>query len=98
MIPTTHELKIYKEYADAVVKGKKTFELRLNDRHYTKGDKVRFYKVLDDNCIPMSHPITQKMYEITYILHGGAFTCLDSDWCIFSIKEIKNEDFGNNSL
>ena len=98
MIPVTHELKIKKEYADAVVKGEKTFELRLNDRHYTEGDKVHFYKVLDDGVAPVEHPITQKMYEITYILHGGAFTCLDYDWCIFSIKEIKNEDFGNNSL
>ena len=96
MIPVIHELKIYKEYADAIIKGEKTFELRLNDRHYMEGDKVHFYEVSDGR--PVEHPITQKMYEITYILHGGMFACLDHDWCIFSIKEIKNEDFGNNSL
>lgn len=33
-----HELKILPEYFDAVIKGEKTFEIRVNDRNFKKGD------------------------------------------------------------
>ena len=45
MIPVTHEIKIFKGYADAIISGKKTFEIRLNDRHYMLGDKIHFYEI-----------------------------------------------------
>lgn len=37
-----HELKIFKSFADAIISGDKTFEVRHNDRGFQKGDKVRF--------------------------------------------------------
>ena len=91
MIPVTHELKIYKEYADAIIKGEKTFEIRLDDRHYMLGDRVHFYEVSDGR--PVAHPITDKLYEITYVLHGTteSWWGLQKDWCVFSIKEISEE-------
>ncbi len=33
-----HELKIYPEYFDAVISGKKTFEIRKHDRPFKEGD------------------------------------------------------------
>jgi ASC-1-like (ASCH) protein len=36
----THGLKIHPEYYKAVVTGKKTFEIRKNDRDYHVGDKL----------------------------------------------------------
>ena len=36
----THELKIIPEYFEAVVSGKKNFEIRKNDRNFHVGDKV----------------------------------------------------------
>lgn len=33
-----HELKIYPQYFGAVISGKKTFEIRKNDRKYSVGD------------------------------------------------------------
>lgn len=33
-----HELKIYPKYFDDVITGKKTFEIRKNDRHFSVGD------------------------------------------------------------
>ena len=92
MIPVTHEIKIYKEYADAIISGEKTFELRLNDRHYMLGDKIHFYEVSDGR--PVKHPITDKLYEITYILYANTlgFGGLKEDWCIFAIKEIEATD------
>ncbi len=35
---TTHRLKIQEQYADAVLNGTKTFEIRKNDRGYEVGD------------------------------------------------------------
>lgn len=35
-----HELKILPPYYEAVISGNKTFEIRLDDRGFQKGDKV----------------------------------------------------------
>ncbi len=37
----THHVKIKPEYLNAVIEGKKTFEIRYNDRDYKVGDRVR---------------------------------------------------------
>lgn len=60
-----HELKILKSFADAIISGDKTFEVRHNDRGFQKGDKVRF-KVEDNSEKREDHPISKKSYEITY--------------------------------
>ncbi|CAK3582438.1 DUF3850 domain-containing protein [Vibrio crassostreae] len=36
-----HEVKIKAEYLNAIIDGKKTFEIRKNDRDYRVGDRVR---------------------------------------------------------
>ena len=40
-----HELKCAKEYFEAVVSGKKTFEVRKNDRQYEEGDFLAMNEV-----------------------------------------------------
>lgn len=35
-----HELKILPEYFDAVISGRKRFEIRKNDRDYKVGDQL----------------------------------------------------------
>ena len=44
-----HELKILHEYLVDVDLGKKTFELRKNDRDYQVGDLIRFIDVREDD-------------------------------------------------
>lgn len=82
----THKLKLNKEYADAVFSGDKSFEIRFNDRGYQKGDYIQF-KVVDGIYV-INHKLNDKMFVITYILHGWG---LQENWCVLAIKEVNNE-------
>ena len=64
----THELKIYRKFADAVVSGKKTWEIRFNDRGYKAGDLVHFRLFNPETKKHEEHPIERDLYEITHIL------------------------------
>ena len=80
----THEIKIDKSYADAIVDGRKKFEVRLNDRGYNAGDKVKFI-VMDDNYFEnYSHPLNECIYDITYV-HSGLG--MKENYVVFGIKE-----------
>ena len=80
-----HELKILHEYLIDVALGKKTFELRKNDRDYQVGDLIRFidlnatYKIIDGNTL----------YRITYVLKDVEKYGLDKDYCILAIKRLE---------
>lgn len=78
-----HVLKIQDEYFKEVITGRKTFEIRLNDRNYTVGDLIHFvnidkkeFKNYDNN-----------LFEITYIFQESEFG-LQSNYCVFSIRKI----------
>lgn len=78
-----HEIKLDIQFCDAVLRGEKTFEVRRNDRGYQKGDLIKFVPV--GICfIPVSHPIQDKVYEITYVLSGWG---IQEGFCVFAIKE-----------
>lgn len=78
-----HEIKLDTQFCDAVLHGEKTFEVRRNDRNYQKGDLIKFIPV--GTCfIPVSHPIKDKVYEITYVLSGWG---IQEGFCVFAIKE-----------
>lgn len=76
-----HELKIRKEFADSIITGLKTFEVRENDRGFNAGDRVRF-KAVDDCGVAIEHPINRDAYEITYVLSGWG---IESGYVVFSI-------------
>lgn len=67
----THRLKVFGKYADAIMDGTKTFEIRKNDRGYKVGDKIVF-KVVSNEGIGTGatarHPLNGATYRIDYIL------------------------------
>ncbi len=79
-----HNLKIKEEYFEAILQGKKTFELRKNDRDYQVGDLIHFIKT--DGLEYFGH--SKDVFRITYILTNVQEYGLDKDYCIFSIKSV----------
>lgn len=75
-----HEIKLKIEFCDDVLNGRKSFEIRHNDRGYQAGDKVKFIPVRER--VNASHPIEQETYLITYVLSGWG---IQEDWVVFSI-------------
>ena len=68
---TTHGLKIHEQYANAVLNGTKTFEVRKNDRGYKVGDKIVFDVVTNEGYSVREaarHPLNGATYRIDYIL------------------------------
>ena len=80
---TIHNIKLQKEFADAVMNGDKTFEVRYNDRGYQKGDAVIFHVM--DGMFQINHPLNHKNYEITYVLSGWG---IKEDYVVFGIREV----------
>ena len=94
------ELKIEKQFADEIVSGMKNFEIRCeSDKVFQKGDSVEFlvnpvelYAAGESGACYVTkedHPITGRIYDITYVLHGWG---LREDYCAFAIKERVNEE------
>lgn len=82
----THKIKIEKPYADAVLSGEKTFEVRYDDRGYQKGDEIEFIVIDPKNYDnPITHPLDGRIFYITYVLHGWG---IKEGWCVFGIKEV----------
>lgn len=75
-----HSLKILPEYYDAIISGRKTFEIRKNDRDYHVGDKL-ILKEWDG--IEYTGRITKK--EIVYMLDDNSGYVLEG-YVIMSIK------------
>ena len=59
----THELKIYPKYFEAILDGKKTFEIRKNDRYFHVGDRI----VLKEWII-LSIPVGKSMQQLNICL------------------------------
>lgn len=66
----THRLKVFIKYADAIMDGTKTFEVRKNDRGYKVGDKIVFDVVTNEGYAvgaAARHPLNGATYRIGYI-------------------------------
>lgn len=97
-----HELKILHEYLVDVDLGKKTFELRKNDRDYQVGDLIRFIDVRKDDSTANKNQIEPNidentLYRITYVLKDVEKYGLDKDYCILAIKKLNIKEVYDES-
>ena len=88
----THIIKITEPYADAIIDGRKNFEVRKNDRGYNAGDVIWFKVIYADGCQFTSHPLHDRKFKITYV-HSGLG--MENGYVVFGIEGLsgrkKNE-------
>ncbi len=91
MSETVHQLKTWGRYFDAVADGRKTFEVRRNDRAFQTGDVIerarmdnegRYYSHGSDGHL--SRVTLRK--RITYLLQGGQFG-IEPGYCVLGLGE-----------
>lgn len=77
-----HDVKLGATFFDDVKTGRKTFELRKNDREYKEGDTIVMHECKDGTTT--GRTIEKK---IVYMLED--FTGLEDDYCILGLGEVK---------
>lgn len=88
-----HKLKLNIAFCDDVFNVKKTFEVRLNDRGYQTGDRIKFIPIDSHNqANVIHHKIENREYEITYILNGWG---LKNGYVVLAIKELPFTDWSD---
>ena len=84
----THELKCWTEYYAEIVSGRKTFEVRKNDRNF----RIRDILVLKEYDHTLKEYTGQELYcSVTYILYGGEFG-INEGWVVMSIRKLDTSD------
>ena len=87
-----HELKILHKYLIDITIGRKTFELRKNDRDYQVGDLIHFIDIREDDSTTKNRiePNIDEntLYRITYVLKDVDQYGLDKEYCILAIKKL----------
>ena len=78
MMGQFHYLKTWPEFYDEVESGKKTFELRQNDRDFQEGDTL-VLQCFDPQT--KTYDGRELLKEATYVLLGGVFG-LQEGFCI----------------
>lgn len=72
-----HDLKVWPEFFEALHAGKKTFEVRKNDRRFELGDLLHLQEWNPQDAMTSSgrHGYTGREItkRVTYVMHGGKF-------------------------
>lgn len=77
-----HELKIWEEYFEEVFMGRKTFEIRRNDRDFKKGDTL----ILQEWDRHKETLTGRKLARnVTYVFEGGSFG-VEKGFVVMSIQ------------
>ena len=82
-----HSIKIEQAYLRHILEGKKTFEVRKNDRDYQVGDTIYFMPLKDENHYDVyANGYKEQLFEITYVHQGLG---LQEGYCVLGIREDK---------
>ncbi len=82
-----HKLKTWSEYFPDIVSGKKTFEVRKNDRQFNEADALMLKEWDKDKG---DYTGNVAMVLVTYILEGGQFGIKEGH-CVMGIKMMPPE-------
>ncbi len=85
MSAKVHVLKTWRSYFEAVVEGRKRFELRQNDRDFGVGDVLRLVEWIPDGT--HSRTTTRVFHVLVTYLAQGVFG-LPGDLCVMSIAPL----------
>jgi len=90
LVPVEHTLKTDPDVYDDVVAGRKTFEIRFNDRDYQVGHRLRLQKTKYSGKemiagMPLVFTSDETVVDVLYILHGPLYGLADG-WVIMSIE------------
>lgn len=77
---TLHEVKIQSVHFTEILAGRKTHEVRLNDRNYQVGDCLNLQEI-DENGDYTGQEMNS---QITHVLEGGQYGLADG-WCVLSL-------------
>ncbi len=77
-----HELKIRNEYFEEVFMGRKTFEIRKNDRDFKKGDTLILKEWDNFRGTFTGRKLAR---TVTYVFEGGSFG-LEKGFVVMSIQ------------
>ena len=87
MMKMIHAIKILPQFFEAVISGKKQFEIRKNDREYQEGDYLALNEWEQTSSVGGHYTGRSCLVYVDYILYGaGLGIGLDEDYCIMSIK------------
>lgn len=82
----THQLKISLPFANALIDGLKTFEVRKNDRGFNAGDYVHFMCWSDRDNMKLMHEINDVDWRINYVLSGWG---IEEGYVVFSLEPVR---------
>jgi hypothetical protein len=82
-----HELKTWPEYFEMIFTGKKTFEVRKNDRGFQVGDILHLREY---SMKTLSYTGRECKREITYILYGGEWG-ISENTVILALQQLSQE-------
>lgn len=85
---TTHDLKTVDRYYDAVSDGRKTFEVRKNDRAFQTGD-ILILRRTDKDGYYTDYKFVWIKRRITYLLQGGQFG-IEPGYCVLGLGPVED--------
>ena len=77
-----HELKIRKEYFDAIARDDKKFEYRKGDREYKVGDLLGLNEINENG----DYTERAMLVEVTYIFRGEEEIPIEDNYIIMGIE------------
>lgn len=89
-LPRRHSLKTWPEMFQAIQRGDKTFECRLDDRSFCVGDTLALeeFDPTTEYHVPRGYTGRRVEAVITFKLSGSQFG-IESGYCVLSFKVIE---------